>query len=109
MIILRVLNLEGFSEQNILFSVVLFDKKITQKLLRLVLIYVLEWHEWSDGQKEQWHKLWQGLLPAGGIRMIVQCEHCLTAYRVLPENSNRGVSEWFSLTAFLEHRKSKSM
>ena len=40
MIILRVLNLEGFSEQNILFSVVLFDKKTTQKLLRLVLIYV---------------------------------------------------------------------
>ena len=44
MIILRVLNLEGFSEQNILFSVVLFDKNVTQKLLRLVLIYVLDWH-----------------------------------------------------------------
>ena len=82
MIILCVLNLEGFSEQNILVSVVLFDKK---KLLCLVLIHVLEWHEWSDGQKMQWHKLWQGLLPAGGIRMIVQCEHCLTAYHILPE------------------------
>ena len=44
MIILRVLNLEGFSEQNILFSVVLFDKKTTQKLLRLLLIYVSESH-----------------------------------------------------------------
>ena len=51
MIILGVLNLEGFSEQNILFSVVLFDKKTTQKLLRLVLIYVLEWH--MNGQMDR--------------------------------------------------------
>ena len=42
---------EGFSEQNILFSVVLFDKKNTQKLLRLVLIYVLEWH--MNGQMDR--------------------------------------------------------
>ena len=67
-------------------------------------------YEWSDGQMvQQWYKLWQRLLPAGGIRMIVQCEHCLTAYHVLPENLNRGVSERISLTAFLEHRKSKLM
>ena len=51
MIMLRVSNLEGFSEQNILFSVVLFDKKTTQKLLRLVLIYVLEWH--MNGQMDR--------------------------------------------------------
>ena len=51
MIKLCVLNLEGFYEQNILFSVVLFDKKITQKLLRLVLIYALEWH--VNGQMDR--------------------------------------------------------
>ena len=50
MIILRVLNLEGFSEQNILFSVVLVDKKTTQKLPPLVLIYVSEWH--MNGQMD---------------------------------------------------------
>ena len=52
MIILCVLNLEGFSEQNILFSVVIFDKKkTTQKLLRLVLIHVLERH--MNGQMDR--------------------------------------------------------
>ena len=51
MIILRVLNIEGFSEQNKLFNVVLFDKKTTQKLLRLVLIYVLKWH--MNGQMDR--------------------------------------------------------
>ena len=86
MIMLRVSNLEGFSEQNILFSVVLFDKKNYTKTTAFGSdICVRMTYEWSDGQKLQWHKLWQGLLPAGGIRMIVECEHCLTAYHVLPD------------------------
>ena len=49
MIILR----EGFSEQNTLFSVVLFDKKYTKTTAFGSDICVRMTYEWSDGQKVQ--------------------------------------------------------